>query len=212
MERFEFQFSTLTTAPPTGSQIRLNNASMALVTLMWVRDTTTPGEDVFQFLARLPVGSSLYLQDYNDHSLYAAFRSTGNGVDRGGYVELPVSYVATGSPLVGQKILLAVFGPQEATPAPPYVSHAYATVAELKPKVLQGGQTADTYQTAEMQRCLDSASAEIDWWVPVNADYPAPDPTTLEGQLIKQVCLARAVELYREAWSGYVVTTASSRS
>src|SRR5262245_61688636 len=137
MERFEFQFSTLTTAPPTGSQIRLNNASPSLATLMWVRNTTTPGEDIFQFLARLPVGSTLYLQDSTDHSLYAGYKSTGTPVDRTGYYEIAVQFLAAGSPLVGQKILLAMFGPYEAAPAPPYVSHAYATVAELKPKVLQ---------------------------------------------------------------------------
>jgi hypothetical protein len=80
---------------------------------------------------------------------------------------------------------------------------AYATVDEMKPKVLQGNQAADAYQTAEMQRCLDSATAEIDWWLPVNVDYPAPDPVGPSGQLVKQVCLARAVELYTEARTGF---------
>src|SRR5262245_60179796 len=130
MERFEFQFSTTTTAPPTGSQIRLNNASPSLATLMWVRNTTTPGEDIYQFLARLPVGSTLYLQDFNDHALYAGYKSTATPVDKTGYYEILVQFLAAGSPLVGQKILLALFDPSEQTP-PPYASHAYATVADL---------------------------------------------------------------------------------
>ena len=200
----EYQFSSTTTEPPTGSQLRYNAAPASAATRIWVRDTTTPGADMHNLLMDIASTGIVYVQDYDDHTRYDLFLMAGGPVSKAGYVELPVAYYQSGQPLLTQKILLVTVEPA-AQPQPPYTPTTYATVDELKPKVLQGNQTPDAYQTAEMQRCLDSASAEIDWWVPVNADYPAPAPASPGGQLIKQVCLARAVELYNEAWRGFGV-------
>src|SRR5262245_28102136 len=165
---------------------------------MWVMNMTTPGEDVYQFLARLPVGTSLYLQDFNNHTLYAAYRSTAAPAAQTGYWQIPVAYLGAGSPLVGQKILLALFAPDEQTPPPPYVSHAYATTDQLA--ALLNLTAPTTAQTEGMQRVLDAAAAEIDWEIPYNTDSPAPSPPP---PLVVQVNLARAVELWKEAWTGF---------
>jgi hypothetical protein len=161
MERFEYQFSTTTTAPPTGSQVRLDNADPALATKLWVRNVTTPGEDVHPLLVSFPVGSRFWLQDYDDHTKFAAFQLTAAPVDMADYVELPVSSLGVGAPLLGQKVALDVVEPAAAPPGPsPGPSEPLpplATPADLAAL----GVTGDP---DDLNRLLDAASAAARAW------------------------------------------------
>lgn len=76
---------------------------------------------------------------------------------------------------------------------------AYATVDELA--ALLNLSPPTVAQADGMQRVLDAAAAEIDWelaYDPVENPAPVPPPP-----LVVQVNLARGVELWKEAWTGF---------
>jgi hypothetical protein len=72
---------------------------------------------------------------------------------------------------------------------------AYATAAELLPLLNNPG--ADPVR---MGLVLDAAAEEIDWELGYGADTPAPTPPPA---LVHEVNLERAVELWKQGWSGF---------
>lgn len=72
----------------------------------------------------------------------------------------------------------------------------YTTRAELQ-RVL-GKQTATAAELAAMDRCLETAAAEIDWDVGYSASSPAPAAAL---SLLAAVNLERAAELWRFSFS-----------
>jgi Phage gp6-like head-tail connector protein len=114
-------FSTATTEPPTGSQIRLNaGPPYDTVSTIWLRYVTADGVDSFYPLMNVAATSELFLQDKNDHTRYAAFRVTTAPVDKGGYIEYGVLPLAnSGVTFAGaQDVMLPVFVPSKAAPPP----------------------------------------------------------------------------------------------
>jgi len=75
---------------------------------------------------------------------------------------------------------------------------AYARPAELAEELRR-----DRFDQAEQnraERCLDAATAEIDEWVDWPDGVPNPDTwTQAQRQLVKTVCLSRAVEHWKAA-------------
>ena len=195
MERFEFQFSAATVEPPTGSQLRLNNTDPQLASLMWVRSLTTPGEDVHNLLVVFPVGSTVYVQDWDDHTRYHRYQITAATVDKTDYVEIPIGWVASGQPLLAQKIDLAVVAPADSSSgggvgtATPYV-----TVDELFRVLKVRSPTAA--QTAAGDRVLESAAFEIN--SELGTAYLPPYPP-----LAAEVNLERAVEHWNQQESPF---------
>jgi hypothetical protein len=118
---FSFDWSSAIVPPPTSSQLRLDAAfPYTGATLLWVRNQTRDGLDVFLALMRTPVGSTIYLQDRNDHNASVTLATTGiaNGLE--GYVEIPVTWVANGlDPLNNnQATELVTIAPAPTTPPP----------------------------------------------------------------------------------------------
>ena len=74
---------------------------------------------------------------------------------------------------------------------------AYTDIAELQ-RVLDKPSPTAAEQTA-MQRDLDVAAREIDWDLDYTVDTPAPPTGTPEYELLAEVNLDRAVEL----WAGH---------
>lgn len=118
MERFEFQYESTPTAPPTGSELRFDAADPEAITRLWVRYVTVPGEDAYPLLLAIGEGFSLYVQDYDDHTRYVRVLATGPAEDKGTYAEIPVAWVASGSALAEQKVSLYAVSPFEAAPPP----------------------------------------------------------------------------------------------
>ena len=75
---------------------------------------------------------------------------------------------------------------------------AYATVAELARVLNKPFPTAE--ETAAMQEVLDAVAEAIDWEIPYTADDPAPTPPPAG---VVSVNIARAVELWKERWTGH---------
>ncbi|HKE76621.1 MAG TPA: hypothetical protein VKB57_23590 [Acidimicrobiales bacterium] len=188
----EYQFSSATTEPPTGSQIRLDNADPTLASKLWVRNLTTPGEDIHTLLLAWPAGTLVYVQDYDDHTRYVAYATTGAAVDKTDYVEFPVAWDASGLPLLTQKVsvILLVKAAEPTPPGPPVPVVAYATVDELA-AALRIRVTPEN--TDALQACLDAAAIEIDH----DCDRFDGDPIPADNALANRVNIARGVEWFK---------------
>jgi len=88
--------------------------------------------------------------------------------------------------------------PVQNLPGSDVAPHAYATVNQLA--ALLNLAVPTVAQTEGMQRVLNAAAAEIDWELAFTVAAPAPVPPP---PLVVQVNLARAVELWKEAWTGF---------
>lgn len=110
---YGFDFSDQTAAPPTSSQLRFDAGAPYLsVSQSWWRLITNDGIDVYRVLLSTPVGSIVYVQDKNDHSLFVSLQTVGAGVDMGTYIALPVEWVdGAGTLNNNQQLYCAFFSP-----------------------------------------------------------------------------------------------------
>ena len=68
-----YSYSTATTAPPGTDQIRFDaGAPYTAVTKVWIRTITADGQDVYRGLLIVPTGSTILVQDKNDHTAVRA--------------------------------------------------------------------------------------------------------------------------------------------
>lgn len=107
----EFMFESTPTAPPTGSEIRFNNANQALATLVWVKNTSVDGADVTAALGLTQAGSVIYIQDKDDATKYQRYKATGAAVNKGTYTEIPVSWQNGGAALPEQRVIMRISSP-----------------------------------------------------------------------------------------------------
>lgn len=105
---FDYMFATAITAPPTGTTVRLNNATPASATKMWVTKQTYDGIDVTNFLNQVVSGDRLTIQDRDDTTMVQRYDVTGAPVVQSTYIEFPIVWVSGGSPLFAQRMILAV--------------------------------------------------------------------------------------------------------
>lgn len=103
----EWMYSVTITEPPTGSEIRLNNANQTLATKMWVKSTTADGIDMSAILGLLTSAFRLYFQDKDDASRYQRYQVTGNSIPKTGYTEIPISWLNGGVAVPAQRVVLA---------------------------------------------------------------------------------------------------------
>lgn len=105
---FDYMFATAITAPPTGTSVRLNNATPASATKMWVTKQTYDGIDITNFLNQVSVGDRLTIQDRDDTTMVQRYDITGAPVVQSTYVEFPIVWVSGNLPLVAQRMILAI--------------------------------------------------------------------------------------------------------
>lgn len=105
----EMVFSATTTPPPTGSQVRLNASDQTLATTMWIKYLSVDGIDYkVAILAQVQTGQRVYLQDKDDADKRQLYLITGDLVDHGDYVEVPVEWIEenSGDPLTEHRIMV----------------------------------------------------------------------------------------------------------
>jgi hypothetical protein len=105
---FDYMFAVATTEPPTGATVRLNNATPALATKMWVTKQTYDGIDITNFLTQVSTGDRLTIQDRDETTRVQRYNITGPPVIQSTYVEYPIVWVSGDQPLVAQRMILAV--------------------------------------------------------------------------------------------------------
>jgi len=87
-----YTYSATTTAPPSSGQLRLNNATIASVTSIFVHETDRNGGAISSILAAIGNGSIVMLADESNPDLYAYFTVTAQA-DNGAYRTLTVTYI-----------------------------------------------------------------------------------------------------------------------
>lgn len=89
-----FRFSTTTTAPPADGGIRLNHATSASATKVFVSTNNAVGTAVGQHLLDIPVGGYFLLRDLTtEYTIYRRYRVTAVS-DQTTYIELTVENVS----------------------------------------------------------------------------------------------------------------------
>jgi uncharacterized phiE125 gp8 family phage protein len=123
MISWEFSFDDTPAAPPAQKELRFDAAAPYIaVTKVWLRNLTNDGVDIHNLALLTPVGSTVYVQDENDHTAFVVFMTTGPAIDQITYVELPVEWVRNGNPLARNQIVQFVAsGPAPAPEPPPTV-------------------------------------------------------------------------------------------
>lgn len=114
----EWTFGTTITEPPSSGQIRFNNATQNSATKMWIHETTATSIDV-SIMLRLAIQPSgtIYLQDKDTAAQYKVFNVTGAIIDKGAYIEVPISFREGGTDLPsGQRTILTVESPANLAP------------------------------------------------------------------------------------------------
>jgi hypothetical protein len=121
MGQLSYDFSAALTAPPTSNQVRFDAAyPYTAVQAVWCRPVTTDGIDVTNALLAILPGSTVYVQDKNDHTAYVLFVTTGPAVEHLTYVELPVTWTSNGPTVLGNnQAIEVVTQPPAAAAAPP---------------------------------------------------------------------------------------------
>lgn len=117
LQMFEYVYSTNMSEPPSGGQVRLNNANPGAATKMWISHTTNGGIDMSNFIKLFREASAAggvsraILQDKNAASTVFQYNVTGS-VDKGSYSELSLQALPSIATSIGnnQVCLLAVIG------------------------------------------------------------------------------------------------------
>lgn len=95
-----WNFDTSTVAADPGSKkFRLNNATLASVTNIYVNDTTVGNFDASTVLGFMIAGNRVYIQQANDATRAALFVLSGPPVDNTGWWTIPVTTVDDGGVL-----------------------------------------------------------------------------------------------------------------
>jgi hypothetical protein len=85
--------STTTDADPGPGLFRLNNASMASVTEMYIDDLAQSGADATEVIELWSQGVRIYMGQTDDDTAGALFEVTGIPVDNSGYYRVPITHI-----------------------------------------------------------------------------------------------------------------------
>ena len=95
---WNFDTSTVS-GDPGNKKFRLDNATLASVTAIFVNDTTVSGFDIGTIAGFLSAGNRIYIQQKNDATRAALFEVTGAATDNGTWWSIPVVTIDDGGVL-----------------------------------------------------------------------------------------------------------------
>ena len=101
-----FSFNANTTTPPTGNQLRLNNASQTAATSMYVAHTTFDGMDATNGLNNIRSGDLIYIQDFDNAATWVRYTVSGTPINHGSWHEFPIAWESGPANVPFQKIEL----------------------------------------------------------------------------------------------------------
>lgn len=182
-----YTFATATTEPPTGNQVRFDQADPLAVTRVWARYTTDDAIDLFYALLGIPIGSTLWIQDRNDHTRYVKFQVRAAPLEKMDYAEIPVIATAASAGLLGnnQAILFVLAAPGDTT-APPLGGPLLVSLPEAKEHLHI--PLEDLEDDAAVERKLRQASDIIARYLKAQAD-PTWDASTTPPSVQSAVLL-----------------------
>lgn len=98
----EYQFKTAITTPPASGEVRLNNASQAAATAVYLHGMTWNNTDLMNAFRAIASPTEIYIQDQNDSTVNQHYQASANAIDHGTWVEVPVTWMKGGTALVNQ--------------------------------------------------------------------------------------------------------------
>jgi hypothetical protein len=104
----EWTFNVTITEPPSGGQVRANNADQTLATKLWIANITAPGNDAGNVLRQTKMGEQIYIQDKDDASRWQLYDVLADAIDRTGYVEIAVVWHGGGSAILAQRCFVQI--------------------------------------------------------------------------------------------------------
>jgi hypothetical protein len=105
-----YRFSTAVVEPPSNSQVRLDNADPTLAVKLWASKSTSDAIDpTLMFTLWCVAGNHVGFQDANDSTKWQRYQIGGPVVDKGTYLEVPVSWLSGGGVLVNNAAMIMVF-------------------------------------------------------------------------------------------------------
>jgi len=109
---FNYTYNSTTAEPPAAGQVRANAVyPWTGVTKLWLRFVSADGQDLYWGVMLIAEGSTLLLQDKDEHMRYVRFTTTGALIDKGLYAEVPVVWQANGTLInTAQQVFLRVAG------------------------------------------------------------------------------------------------------
>lgn len=96
---FGFTFDVTTTAGPAATRLRLNNATPASATIVYISYTSKDGVDLKVRLLAATAGDRLYVQERTNSANYRVYELTGAPTDATTYASCPVVHRAGGGSL-----------------------------------------------------------------------------------------------------------------
>jgi hypothetical protein len=95
---FNYTYNNSTVEPPASGQARVNVTHPFIgATKLWLRFVSADGQDLYWGLMLIAPGSTILLQDKDEHMRYVRFTLMGEPIDKGLYAELPVEWQANGA-------------------------------------------------------------------------------------------------------------------
>lgn len=103
----QYTYNTTGTAPPSSGTLRFNNATMNLVTTIWLHYTNYDSVDIKNyFLQKVKVGDTFYIQDRDTSAKWQLWELTSAYTDNGTYATLPVTWRAGGTALTAARVIV----------------------------------------------------------------------------------------------------------
>ena len=110
-----FNFSTTTTAPPASATVRLNNATPASATAIYVHYMSKDGADLRTRILAGTVGDRLFIQDRDASANYRMYSLTAAPTDNTTYATLAVTHQAGGGTITDAQEVVVGFLPTPIT-------------------------------------------------------------------------------------------------
>lgn len=189
---FNFNFDTTTSAGTSTNGIRLNNATPASATAVYVNYTPRSGVDLKTRALAQGIGDRFYIQDRTNSANYRIYELTGTPTDNTTYATVPVVHRAGGGSFTnGLDIVAGVLGPDLATAADALTgtdtakvltpASAFPTFASKNCIINAQVGTTYTIVLADADKMITLSNASpITLTVPQNATTAFPIGTTID--------------------------------
>lgn len=169
----EWNFDASTAAADPGAgDIRFNSATMALVTQVFISETTSLGNDAASGLAKIQVGDSVYVQQGSNSANFISGSVSSAPTDNGTWWTIPLTLVNSGGvpPTANQDMFVRVSHPSTNPAYAPIASPAF-TGNPTAPTPTAGDNDTSLATTAFVTGGIATAVAPLATTVALNSAF-----------------------------------------
>jgi len=108
--RFEYTLDSGIIAPPSSTQLRLNNVTQTSASLLWFHYNDADAAAQQNFLKLATAGATCLIQQKTDATKWLVFKLNANAVDKTTYFEMPVQWQSVGAAIPnGQRCIVLIY-------------------------------------------------------------------------------------------------------